>query len=64
MNPFMTSQMRVHMMDTEHILTCKKFGCNSILYAYVCGSCMIATADDNLQIPETFMLEKLWTNTF
>ena len=64
MNLLMNTQIHVHVMDTKHILACKKFGRNSILYAHVCGSCMIATADDNLQIPKTFMLVKLWTNTF
>lgn len=63
-SPLMNTQIRLHVMDTEHFLACKKFAHNSILDAHVCGSCMIATADDNLQIPKIFMLEKLWTNTF
>lgn len=64
MYPFMNTQMRVHVMDTELILICKKNRRNSIMYAHVCGSCMIATTDDNLQIPKILMLEKLWMNTF
>lgn len=47
MNLFMNTQMRVLVMDTEHILTCKKYGCNSILYAHVCGSCLWQLHDRN-----------------